>query len=77
MEFTCVCTSIYMYLWIASHFLDQRPSTPVNNRSYVLSSHGRLPFQMDLPTAETDVRSVGVECYLSAVTDRTGRAVED
>ena len=42
---------------VASHFSDQRPSAPVDNRSYVLASHERLPVHVDLPTAETDVSS--------------------
>ena len=39
------------YLCIASHFSDQRPSAPVDNRSYVLASHQRLPVHMNLPSS--------------------------
>ena len=42
---------------VASHFSDQRLSAPVDNRSYVLASHERLPVHVDLPTVETDVSS--------------------
>ena len=31
-----------------SHFSDQRPSAPVDNRSYILVSHERLPVHVDL-----------------------------
>ena len=49
----------------------QRPSAPVDNRSYVLASHERLPVHVDLPTAEMGVGST------KAIKGRTGGAVED
>ena len=55
---------------LACHFSDQRSSAPVDNRSYVLASHERLPVHVDLPTAETGVEP-------KAVKGRTGGAVED
>ena len=66
MEYTCACALIYL----ASHYSDQRPSGPVDNQSYVLASHERLPVHVDLPTAETGVSSTKV------VKGRTGGVVE-
>ena len=63
-----------MRVRIASHFSDQRPSAPVDNRSYVLASHERLPIHMDLPTAATGVSSVG---NTNAVKGCNGGAIED
>ena len=64
-------TIIIIIIYLASHFSDQRPSAPVDNRSYVLASHERLPVHVDLATAETGVSST------KAVKGRTGGAVED
>ena len=65
---------ILIYLCIASHFSDQHLSALVDNGSYVLDSHERLPVHMDLRTAETGVSLVG---NTKAVKGRTGGAVED
>ena len=53
---------------------EQHPSALVDNQSYVLASHKRLPVHMDLLTAETSVSSVG---NTKAVKGRTDGAVED
>ena len=69
MEYTCACA---LKIYIASHFSDQSPSAPVDNRSYVLASHERLPIRVDLPTAEKTSALLA-----KAVKGRTGSAVED
>ena len=56
-----------IFISIASHFSDQCPSAPVDNRSDILASHERLPVHMDLPTAETDVSSVGNTKYFDII----------
>ena len=55
-------------MYLACHFSDQRPSAPVDNRSYVVTNA-----YVDLPTAETGVDSTKPK----AVKGRTGGAVED
>ena len=48
----------FIIIMHSQSFSDQCPSVQVDNRSYVLASHERLPVHMDLPTAETGVSSV-------------------
>ena len=41
----------FIIIMHSQSFSDQCPSVQVDNRSYVLASHERLPVHMDLPTS--------------------------